>query len=194
MSASRYVALFQRLETNAYPLQREVFFLRHKLQKGLLSKDQPPVEAEMEGMSAYLTALENFTELEASIIRETKINKVLKAILKMENIPREEDFAFKKRSQGLLDRWNKLLASAAAAAPAGNTNGVNGSENKKDQNGTSEALDTKNASATITEEKEKTEEKTEEPSEPAEPAEPAAVEEEAQEAVSFLACLVLNNN
>lgn len=138
----------------------------------------------MEGMSAYLTALENFTELEASIIRETKINKVLKAILKMENIPREEDFTFKKRSQGLLDRWNKLLASAAAAAPAGNTNGVNGSEDKKDQNGTSEeALDSKNASAKITEEKEKTEE----PSEPAEPAEPAAAEQKAPEEVSFLA-------
>ncbi|KAJ6783864.1 hypothetical protein PWT90_05492 [Aphanocladium album] len=115
--------------------KKEVFFLRHKLQKGLLSKDAPPIESDMKGMSDYFTALEKVADLEASIIRETKINKVLKAILKMDSIPHEEEFAFKKRSQGLLDKWNTLIASAAAAAPAGNTNGVNGSEEKKEANG-----------------------------------------------------------
>ncbi|ATY63480.1 PWWP domain-containing [Cordyceps militaris] len=153
--------------------QREVFFLRHKLQKGLLSKDTPPVEGEMKGMSDYLTALETFTDLEASIIRETKINKVLKAILKMDSIPREEEFSFKKRSQGLLDKWNKLLASAAAAAPAGNTNGVNGSGEKKDTNGTKDgAAEGKPSSEKPTEVKEETE-----------PAEPVKAEEKATEAV-----------
>ncbi|KAJ3494658.1 hypothetical protein NLG97_g3937 [Lecanicillium saksenae] len=114
---------------------KEVFFLRHKLQKGLLSKDAAPVETDMKNMAEYLAALEKYPDLEASIIRETKINKVLKAILKIDTIPREEEFNFKKRSQGLLDKWNTLLASAAAAAPAGNTNGVNGS-GKKGANGT----------------------------------------------------------
>lgn len=147
-----------------------MFFLRHKLQKGLLSKDQPPVESEMEGMSNYLNALEKFTDLEASIIRETKINKVLKAILKMDTIPREEDFAFKKRSQGLLDKWNNLLASAAAAAPAGNTNGVNGSEEKKETNGGDHA-------AKAASEKPSEKEKTEEPAE-------VTAEEKTTEAVS----------
>ncbi|OAA64847.1 PWWP domain-containing protein [Cordyceps fumosorosea ARSEF 2679] len=154
--------------------QREVFFLRHKLQKGLLSKDAPPVESEMKSMSEYLTALENFTDLEASIIRETKINKVLKAILKMESIPSEEEFTFKKRSQGLLDKWNKLLASAAAAAPAGNTNGVNGSGEKKDTNGATEGA---------TEEKSLPEKLTEAKDE-AEPAEPVKAEEKAPEAIA----------
>jgi len=38
-------------------------------------------------MSEYVTMLENLKDLEVSIIRATKINKVLKAILKLESIP-----------------------------------------------------------------------------------------------------------
>jgi hypothetical protein len=94
-------------------LQKEVLFLRHKLQKGLLTRDQEPKEAEMKQMSEYVTTLEAFPNLEVSIIRETKINKVLKAILKLENIPKEDEFKFKPRSQVLLDKWNKLLAVEA---------------------------------------------------------------------------------
>ncbi|KOS20320.1 hypothetical protein ESCO_006112 [Escovopsis weberi] len=85
----------------------------------------------MESMSGFITILENFNDLEVSIIRATKINKVLKAILKLETIPHEEEFGFKKRSQALLDKWNKLLASDGSAAPAAGAtapaNGVNGS-------------------------------------------------------------------
>jgi hypothetical protein len=58
--------------------------------------------------------------LEVSIIRATKINKVLKAILKLDKIPKEEDLQFKPRSQTLLDKWNKILATDPTA------NGVNG--------------------------------------------------------------------
>lgn len=100
-------------------------FLRHKLQKGLLTG--PPDESEMKSMSVHLGYLEEFSGLEASMIRATKINKVLKGILKLENIPHEEEHNFKKRSQTLLNNWNTLLADAAAAAPAPTaTNGVNG--------------------------------------------------------------------
>lgn len=82
----------------------------------------------MESMSSFITILENFHDLEVSIIRGTKINKVFKAILKLDSIPREEDFKFKKRSQALLDKWNKLLASE----PASTANGVNGASESKD--------------------------------------------------------------
>jgi hypothetical protein len=84
----------------------------------------------MDSMSSFITILENFHDLEVSIIRGTKINKVFKAILKLDSIPREEDFNFKKRSQALLDKWNKLLASDSA--PAGTANGVNGASESKD--------------------------------------------------------------
>lgn len=105
--------------------QKEVLFLRHKLQKGLLTRDQEPKEEEMKLMSDYVTKLEGFPDLEVSIIRATKINKVLKAILKLDNIPKEDEFKFKPRSQVLLDKWNKLLsADGAPAAAAGEVNGT----------------------------------------------------------------------
>ncbi len=103
--------------------------MRHKLQKGLLTRDQEPKAEEMKLMSDYVAKLEGFPDLEVSIIRATKINKVLKAILKLASIPKEEEFQFKPRSQTLLDKWNKLLAvdpGPASTEPTTGTNGVNG--------------------------------------------------------------------
>lgn len=111
--------------------EKEVLYLRHKLQRGLLTREQQPREDEMKSMSDYITVLENFADLEVSIIRATKINKVLKAILKLESVPREEEFQFKKRSQSLLDKWNKLLAGDASGLLSASTNGVNGASEKK---------------------------------------------------------------
>ncbi|KAK3372517.1 PWWP domain-containing protein [Podospora didyma] len=105
--------------------EKEVLFLRHKLQKGLLTKDQEPKEEEMLLMSEYITKLEALPDLEVSIIRQTKINKVLKQILKLSTIPKEEELKFKSRSQILLDKWNKLLAVGGPPA-AEVANGVNG--------------------------------------------------------------------
>ena len=89
----------------------------------------------MKAMSDFVSTLESFSDLAVSIIRATKINKVLKAILKLDNIPKEDEFQFKARSQALLDKWNKLLAvegavpaAAVASAAAPETNGVNGAK------------------------------------------------------------------
>lgn len=86
-------------------------FLRHKLQKGLLTRDAQPKEEEMKQMSDYITKLEEHANLEVSIMKATKINKVLKAILKLDSIPKEEQFKFKDRSQALLNEWNKILGT-----------------------------------------------------------------------------------
>ncbi|KAL6878663.1 hypothetical protein J3F83DRAFT_246628 [Trichoderma novae-zelandiae] len=108
--------------------EKEILYLRHKLQRGLLTREQQPREDEMEAMSSFIDILEkNFDDLEVSIIRSTKINKVFKAILKLDSIPREDELHFKKRSQALLDKWNKLLATEPAPA-----NGVNGASEAKD--------------------------------------------------------------
>lgn len=105
--------------------EKEILFLRHRLQKGLLNRDAEPKEAEMKPMSDYLSKLETFPTLEVNIIRATKINKVLKAILKLDGIPKEEEFKFKPRSQALLDKWNKILTSETAGSSTA-ANGVNG--------------------------------------------------------------------
>ncbi|KAK8126233.1 uncharacterized protein PG998_001992 [Apiospora kogelbergensis] len=128
--------------------EKEILFLRHRLQKGLLNRDTVPKEDEMKSMSEFLTKLETFPDLEVSIIRATKINKVLKAILKVENIPKEADFQFKSRSQSLLDKWNKILAGETGAAPA---NGVNGTTAKESANGVKEEVSTEPAKETTKE-------------------------------------------
>ncbi|KAK7459263.1 PWWP domain-containing protein [Colletotrichum acutatum] len=154
-------------------------------------RDQEPKEEEMKMMSDYITKLESFPDLEVSIIRATKINKVLKAILKLDSIPKEEEFNFKSRSQTLLDKWTKILsggdAAAASATPAP-TNGVNGTSGKTEEkketsaapNGAkeeskevekseeSEKQAEKEASAKMSEEPEKAEEKPEKAEKPAE--------------------------
>ena len=88
-----------------------MLFLRHKLQKGFLSRDQAPQESEMAAMSNYIKKLEGYGDLEAGIIRTTKINKVLKALIKLNTIPKDEEFNFKGRSVELLSTWTKLLGT-----------------------------------------------------------------------------------
>ncbi|GKT55036.1 PWWP domain-containing protein [Colletotrichum tofieldiae] len=167
-------------------LQKEVLFLRHKLQKGLLTRDQEPKEEEMKMMSDYITKLESFADLEVSIIRATKINKVLKAILKLDSIPKEEEFNFKSRSQTLLDKWTKILAGgdAAAAAAAASvtpapTNGVNGtkSEEKKETPAASEGAKEESKAAEKSDEAEKPADKEEKEQKDKKSVEPEKAEE-----------------
>lgn len=71
----------------------------------------------MAQMNDHIKSLEEDPELEVSIIRNTKINKVLKAILKIDDIPKEETYHFKERSSKLLGKWNAILGTPAEAMP-----------------------------------------------------------------------------
>ncbi|OAP59778.1 hypothetical protein AYL99_04780 [Fonsecaea erecta] len=109
--------------------EKEVLFLRHKLQKGFLSRDQAPQEDEMATMATYIKKLEAYADIEVSIIRSTKINKVLKGIIKLNTIPKDEEYQFRKRSVDLLSQWNKMLGAEPADGDAAGdketaTNGV----------------------------------------------------------------------
>ena len=61
-------------------------------------------------MTDYLSELEGYPDLEGSIIRTTKIHKVLKQMIKLEHIPLEEEFKFKDRSTKLLAKWTDTLS------------------------------------------------------------------------------------
>ncbi len=120
-------------------------------------------------MSEFVTKLEGYADLEVSIIRATKINKVLKAILKMSTIPKEEEFQFKPRSQSLLDKWNKLLASEqgtpAVAAPA--TNGTATEGKSEEEEAKASPIETTNGTKeSSADDKAEEEVSTEEPSAP----------------------------
>jgi hypothetical protein len=94
--------------------EKQILYLRHRLQKGFLARDQAPKDEDMSLMSDYLKQLEVHDDLEAEVIKKTKVHKVLKAIIKLETIPMEEDFNFKKRSNELLGKWSNSLANEAA--------------------------------------------------------------------------------
>lgn len=61
-------------------------------------------------MSEFLAELETYTDLEGNIIRTTKINKVLKGMIKLTSVPHDEVYHFKDRSLKLLTKWNETLA------------------------------------------------------------------------------------
>lgn len=91
----------------------------------------------MLNMSEYLKQLEAHEDLEAEIIKKTKVHKVLRAIVKLNTIPKEEEFDFKRRSNELLGKWNPALAADPEQAPATSaatepkTNGVKHDEDEK---------------------------------------------------------------
>ncbi|KAK5172218.1 uncharacterized protein LTR77_003856 [Saxophila tyrrhenica] len=97
--------------------EKAILYLRHRLQKGFLSRDVTPKEDEMDGMATFFSQLEAHENLEASIIRTTKIHKVLKGIVKLSSIPKDEEYNFKKRSASLLDIWNRRMAADGDVAP-----------------------------------------------------------------------------
>lgn len=105
----------------------------------------------MPQMSSYVKKLENYGDLEVSIIKATKINKVLKALIKLNTIPKDEEFKFRERSMEMLKKWNKLLGNEPADAddkkdePA--TNGVH-KEEEKEPAATSTATETPAAETT----------------------------------------------
>lgn len=70
----------------------------------------------METMSNYLEKLKSYENLEVAIIRSTKINKVLKGIIKLNSIPREEEYDFRSRAVGILGKWKSLLESDLPSA------------------------------------------------------------------------------
>jgi len=119
--------------------EKQVLYLRHRLQKGFLSRDQAPKDEDMANMSDYLKQLEAHEDLEAEVIKKTKVHKVLKAIIKLNSIPKEEEHNFKQRSNDLLTKWGGALASAdpepAATTPAAEpvTNGVKHEEDAKSE-------------------------------------------------------------
>ncbi|KAJ6134271.1 hypothetical protein N7523_000593 [Penicillium sp. IBT 18751x] len=119
--------------------EKEVLFLRHKLQKGFISRDAPPNEDEM---ATYFAKLEKHTDLEVSIIRSTKINKVLKMIVKLNTIPRDEEFNFRQRAMNILSSWKPVLDSGTPAGDKEAKPTTNGSS-KEDEGADTPKLEPK---------------------------------------------------
>lgn len=82
--------------------------IRHRLQRGFIGRT--PLSEELPDLSNHLGRLEALPELELSVMRETKIKKLLSAILRTKDIPEENKYKFKSRITNVLAGWNKLSA------------------------------------------------------------------------------------
>jgi hypothetical protein len=120
-----------------------------------LSRDQAPKDEDMANMSDYLKQLEAHEDLEGDVIKKTKVHKVLKAIIKLNSIPKEEEHNFKQRSNDLLTKWNAVLSadpehatpvaepSATAPSTTGATNGTAHEEEVQPEPVKEESVETK---------------------------------------------------
>ena len=106
-------------------------------------------------MAKYFEQLERADDIDAAILKETKIHKVMKGIVKLASIPKDEEYRFKQRSQTLLDGWSQLLGEPAEKPRPATANGE-----KKEE--------TAAEPAAKSEEKKEAEEKKEEATEPVE--------------------------
>jgi outer membrane biosynthesis protein TonB len=126
----------------------------------------------MPQMATYIKKLEGYADLEVSIIRTTKINKVLKALIKLNTIPRDEEYQFRKRSVELLSQWNKILGAEPADGDAAGdkettTNGVHDEKSEDAEDDKKDDLPTPiDKPAEAPEEKSAAEPETDKPVEP----------------------------
>jgi hypothetical protein len=84
--------------------QGQVWFLRCKLQNGLLNSSLK--EDDMNEMSSFLGQLEDIGNVPQSIISATKIDKVLRHIERIDKIPKDAEFQLKQGVTTLLRKWD----------------------------------------------------------------------------------------
>ena len=92
---------------------------RHQLQRAFLPKDKKITEKDVENQHETFEIVEaaNITEQQ---LRDTKINKVMKRIVALEEIPLDDVHRFKERAEALVNKWN-ALQSGSSGAGAGAT-------------------------------------------------------------------------
>ncbi|CAZ82361.1 unnamed protein product [Tuber melanosporum] len=110
---------------------KEILYLRHRMQRGFLSKGKMPIADDMPAMDKYFGVLEGHIDIDGDSIRTTKINKVLKAIVKLDFIPKDDEYRFRKRALALLEKWDKILADkvpGSSPPAAEKENGIKGDD------------------------------------------------------------------
>lgn len=90
---------------------REILFIRHKIQREFLTPDVDELEeGQMAELASLLTQLEKeFPDLEAQVISATKINKVMRALIKKPNLPQDQELSIRSRAYALLDEYEMAL-------------------------------------------------------------------------------------
>ena len=96
--------------------------------------------------SGYLGKLETYPGLEGDIIRSTKIHKVLRAMIRLPSIPKDETYNLKKRAVELLQKWTSILGGDGGA-----DGGIEGNAEPAAATTTTEAADKSDATGKTSE-------------------------------------------
>ncbi|KAF8599888.1 hypothetical protein BDV93DRAFT_559880 [Ceratobasidium sp. AG-I] len=84
---------------------------RHKLQRAFLAETTPSLE-KMPGMDAVFTAIEQYNKMTAEYLFYSKIDKVMRHIIKLTNIPSDDQYHFRQRAQSLIIRWQQSVTTS----------------------------------------------------------------------------------
>lgn len=69
----------------------------------------------MDAMSSYLKELEGIETPSETVIRGTRMRTVLRKIMKLEGIPREDELHIKERAKNLRTKWDTIYLKEHAA-------------------------------------------------------------------------------
>lgn len=97
--------------------------IRHRLQRAFIVENPAPTSEEFPVLSRYISRLGEIPDLEASIMKSSKIKKVLTAIYRKPVIAEDATYGFRVRIGKILELWNKTdlntgFVESGAASPA----------------------------------------------------------------------------
>ncbi len=97
-------------EESLDPETKKVKEWRHKVQKAFLGKDGTINADEMPSADASFKTIEEYDGMTAEHLRTTKIGKVMKRVMQLLDIPRDDEFHFKERAEKLCAKWGAIMA------------------------------------------------------------------------------------
>lgn len=88
---------------------------RHALQRAFLPKGRDPTEQDVQGQDETFTTVEK-ADITADQLKATKIGKVMRKIISLDNIPTDDIHHFKERAEALINKWSNISQPGETAA------------------------------------------------------------------------------
>ncbi|SPO26252.1 uncharacterized protein UTRI_02528 [Ustilago trichophora] len=102
-------------EEHLDPETKRVKEWRHKVQKVFLGKDGTINPEEMPAADSTFKTVEEYDGMTAEHLRTTKIGKVMKRVMQLTEIPRDDEFRFRDRAERLCAKWGAIMAGGESA-------------------------------------------------------------------------------
>ena len=70
----------------------------------------------MPDVNRLFETIEAKGNLTTTVLLQMKIHKVMKAVAKLENIPRDDEFKLRERARAMYERWRDMLKVSSTAS------------------------------------------------------------------------------